>query len=382
MAEFHDELATRFGDEILNKIRTGDKQFKQVFTNSLYRIGDWDWPRPDYVCYDEDLKASYALEFKPPFQSKREYLTGLGQALSYLRKHNYSGLILPTQADDGFQIAQFVSDTLKLKEFESIPISLYVYDEDNYNLELKNPIIVNRIFDSGKYFSPEVKTFWCWWRDLSQYELFELLNLSFIYSEFPGDIYSQHIYNIFYKMMVEGKTKQWDGSPRNKKYSDRSKKSEKQNYNIPLVQLNLWTRGTGRLTDIGYELLRIGKKYGPDSEIFKYKLAYLILTYGKHLDLIRMVDQFQKENRIPNKSKEYAKLLDEYLTKNGCIGKRKPSAITTDAKGSYLRDEMKLWNKLGFLKKHNKTDYFIPNKGYEFNYDYIMKTLIEGNKTI
>lgn len=36
-------------------------------------------------------------------------------------------------------------------------------------------------------------------------------------------------------------------------------KSEKQNYKIPLVQLELWSRSEGRLTDLGFELLEIGK---------------------------------------------------------------------------------------------------------------------------
>jgi hypothetical protein len=43
-------------------------------------------------------------------------------------------------------------------------------------------------------------------------------------------------------------------------------KAEKQNYKIPLFQLGLWSQGEGRLTELGFELLEIGKKYGPNSK--------------------------------------------------------------------------------------------------------------------
>ena len=63
MGELHDASATLYGDTILTKIRNADPDFKQIFSTSIVRTGDWDWPRPDYVCYDEELKVTYALEF-------------------------------------------------------------------------------------------------------------------------------------------------------------------------------------------------------------------------------------------------------------------------------------------------------------------------------
>ncbi len=139
MGELHDASATLYGDTILSKIRADDPAFRQVFSTSLVRTGDWDWPRPDYVCFDEELKASYALEFKPPFQSKREYLTGLGQSLAYLQKHTYSGLIVPYRADDGFRIAEFISDTLHSPEFSNVATSLYAYNYDDCSIDILRP---------------------------------------------------------------------------------------------------------------------------------------------------------------------------------------------------------------------------------------------------
>ena len=380
MGELHDTKATMYGDAILTRIRTADKEFKQIFSTSLIRTGAWDWPRPDYVCFDEELNATYALEFKPPFQSKREYLTGLGQSLSYLQRHTYSGLILPYFADDGFPIATFVADTLLAPEFAKVATSVFAYDFNNDSINILRPISTLRTFVSPKMKTDETKTFWCWWRDISHYELYDLLNLSFIFSDEPGDIYTDHIYPSFYKMMVSGKTRQWDGTPRTKTGSVASMKSEKQNYKIPLVQLELWSRSEGRLTDLGFTLLEIGKKYGPDSKKFFDILSYLILVNGKHLDLINLVEKFQKLKKAPQSSKDYVVELEVFLSDNGCIGKRKPTAVTTGAKNSYMRDEMKLWNKLGFLHPYNKTSYFFPNEGYKFNWERISEVLIYGNK--
>lgn len=378
MGELHDASATFYGDIILSKIRNADPKYKQVFSTSLVRTGDWDWPRPDYVCVDETNYATYALEFKPPFQTKREYLTGLGQSLSYLQKHTYSGLIIPIIADDGFRIADFICDTLKAPEFSKIGTSLYAYDDSKKEINIIRQIQVKR--EKGiikKKAQDEKNTFWCWWRDISHFELYDLLNLSFKYSDFPGDIYTNYIYPEFYSMMVNKKTRQWNGSPRNKSGSDASMKSEKQNYKIPLVQLGLWSRSEGRLTDLGFSLLEIGKKYGPDSKKFKDKLAYLILVNGQHLDLINLIDKYQKTNLIPYTSKEYAQNLELFLTENGSIGKRKPTAVKTGAKNSYVRDEMKLWNKFGLLSSNN-SGYFFPNEGYKFNLERITEVLVEG----
>lgn len=380
MGELHDAAATLYGDSILAKIRTADNAFKQVFSTSLIRTGDWDWPRPDYVCFDEELNATYALEFKPPFQSKREYLTGLGQSLSYLQKHTYSGLILPYFADDGFPIAEFVANTLCAPEFANVAASVFAYDFNDKSIDILRPITELRTFATPKKKAEEIKTFWCWWRDISHYELYDLLNLSFIFSDEPGDIYTNHIYPTFYKKMVDKKTRQWDGTPRTKAGSVASMKSEKQNYKIPLVQLELWSRSEGRLTDLGFTLLEIGKKYGPNSKKFFDYLAYLILVNGKHLDLINLVDKFQKLTDTAQSSKDYVVALENFLTDNGCIGKRKPTAVTTGAKNSYMRDEMKLWNKLGLLYSYNKTSYFFPGEGYKFNWERITDVLINGNK--
>ena len=102
----HDTYTNKTCQIILSKIRNQENEWKQIFSSSINRVGWNGWPQPDFVCEDNVTNMRYAIEFKPPNQTKREYLTGLGQCLGYLNAHNYSGLVLPEKSDDGFEIAE------------------------------------------------------------------------------------------------------------------------------------------------------------------------------------------------------------------------------------------------------------------------------------
>jgi|MDTC01.3.fsa_nt_gb hypothetical protein len=379
MSNSHDELATKAGNVILQKIRKQENGWKQVFSSAIHRTGGWDWPRPDYVCADKTLKATYALEFKPPGQPKREYLTGLGQSLAYLQGYNYAGLIVPSKSVDNYPIADFINTTLSSGEFAEIPISLFTYDITSIVNTPESSVSILKEIKKNRssaivHKTAERKTFWCWWRDMSNYELFQLMELSDSYRSITGDIYSKKIFDKFWGLLTSGKTKMWDGKPRNK--ADTSRKNEKQNYKIPLFQLDLWSQAEGRLTFKGYKLLSIGKIYGPNSPEFIDYLTYLVLVDGKHLELINEFQEFQNINtgKIANKSEKFALELENHLDKKGLIGKRKPGRKTTGAKGSYLRDETKLWNKLSLLKRE-KSKLFFPGEGYKFDWERITKII-------
>ena len=376
MGSFHDMVANEIGDKILQNIRQAVKPWSQVFSNNVFRVGDWGWPRPDFVCLDNTNDETYALEFKPPKQSKREYLTGLGQAIAYLQKHHYSGLIVPEFADDGFPIAKYISETLKSDELKHLPISLISYDENN-EIDMLKPITKRRADIPKSFSNDKTVTFWCWWRDMSHYEVFQLLEISDKFRHERGDVYSYHIYPDFAKKLFSNQTKDWDGNFRNKQ-SVKSISSEKQNYKIPLFQLGYINQADGKLTEDGYNILIPGKLYGPDSKQFKDMLAKRILIEGRHLELILEIEEYQKDKKgsLPETSTEYVLELESHLTVNGSIGSRKPTAVKTGAKPSYLRDEMKIWNKFGFLITKNN-QYFYKKEGYRFNFKEIMRLLTD-----
>ena len=379
MSVNHDLLADKAGRAIIKKIVTRENDWGQVFSNNIKKAGDFSWPRPDYVCFDFDLEQSLAFEFKPPNHSKREYLTGLGQTLAYLDKHHYAGLILPTIVE-GYNIAEHISRILSLDIFAKSYITVVGYDERLLENDPDNAIkLFKRIEDerTGEFATDKLsQTYWCWWRDMSQFEVFNILTLLDKYSENTGDVYTEHVWPEFWQLMIQGKTKNWEGKPRDKADSPATFKSEKQNYKIPLFQLGLIEPSEGRLTAEGYKLLAIGKIFGVDSNLFIDYLTKLVLIEGKHLILIQDLYTFEDETNPMNLSsqEQFRLSFEQYLSDNNSIGPRKPGRTTTGNKISYIRDEFKLWNKLGLLRTR-KSGYFIKGKGVEFNWKRITDIL-------
>ena len=104
----HDVLAYSVATELVRRVRAGRLPWDSIFSAGAYLTASRTWPVPDFVLVDPDRQVTAAAEFKPPKQTKREYLTGLGQALAYGRDFNYGLLVLPTIADDGYPIAEHV----------------------------------------------------------------------------------------------------------------------------------------------------------------------------------------------------------------------------------------------------------------------------------
>ena len=379
MGANHDLLADKAGRAIINKITTRESNWGQVFSTNIKKAGDFGWPRPDYVCYDYDLNQSVAFEFKPPNHSKREYLTGLGQTLSYLQKHHYSGLILPTVVE-GIDIAEQISSILSLDVFAKHHIAVVGYDERTLEADPNNSIqLFKRIEDerTGEIISSTLsQTYWCWWRDISHYEIFQLLNLLDKYSLETGDIYSNYAWPEFWGLMVAGSTKTWEGVGRVKTDNTTNYNSEKQNYKIPLFQLGLIEQSEGRITIEGYKLISIGKIFGLESSIYLDYLTKLVLIEGKHLILIQDLEAFKNiaESTSLVSQEQFRIDFEEYLNTNNSIGRRKPGRTTTGNKKSYVRDEFKLWNKLGLIKTSGMR-YFIEGRGIEFNWSRITDIL-------
>ncbi|WP_312702447.1 hypothetical protein [Sedimentibacter sp.] len=377
--------AKLIADYIIDKIRSSDPIWIQNFSGRMRRIGDWDTPTPDYVFEDLSTKKTYALFYKEANRNMDYYYSAVNAAVSVLSRHDYCGLILP-RVSNGISIGMDVEAKIYDDNLGRLPISIIEYDNDlllnniDMSISLSKPL-GNNINTSIQKTKTERKSYWCWWRDASHHEVFQLLQLSNKYSNESGDIYTKFIYPEFYNMMISGETRQWDGTPRKKTFSKASFKSEKQNYKIPLCQLGLWDVLNGKLTLKGKSLLSLANLYGSESSKYFKSLAKLILVDGKHLDLIKDVVEFQKSNSsiLPETSEEFFTLLDFFLTDKNSIGTRKPSAIKTGAKKTYVRDEPKLWNKLGLVNIQANKRYFKPYAGIEFNWDRINDILLSTN---
>ncbi len=382
MPDNHDQGAINAASVILSKIRSEDKEFKQIFTNRFHRSGFTGWPKADAIFKDfiDGEEITIGLEFKPPLQEKREYMTGVGQAISYLHHNDYAGLVLPKLSKDNHLISDFVVELFYSRdELKNLPLCILDYDPKTpigpnnlflrKKIEKKNQYKIEKKEDRGK-----VKVFWAWWRDLSNYEIYDILTLCRKYNDkIDSDIYTNHVWPEFKSKLETGKALTWEGKSRRRPSIP---VGEKQNYKIPFFQLGLINQDTGHLTQFGFRLLNLCDQVGADSKVFMQALGSHILKEGKHMQLIDLIYYFQEKiikEGIKFKSDEHKELFDNYLIDIGQVPPwedRKPGKKTTGAKQSYIRDEFKLWNKLGFILGNERT-YFREDYGLQFDWPKI-----------
>jgi len=359
-------------DGIVNAILSNSLENGHYFTSSLRRIATWAIPFVDYAFQDMESKKTVAVLFCNDDVEESVYVKRVVKAL------NTFNAVIAAFDIQHMEESNYFKDTLRAERLLSLPIGIIVYDSSGKVAAIqKFTVPTNKAKERTV---KEQKSYWCWWRDASHYEVATLLELSYKYDTEDGDIYTKFVYPEFFELMIEGKTKKWDGKPRIKSYSESSYKSEKQNYKIPMCQLGLWDVETGHITGKGMTLLDVVRTYGADSQDYFLCLAKLILLDGKHLDLVKDLEEFQKSNPaiIPDTSAEFFVLFDEYMMNKNSVGTRKPTAVKTGAKRAYVRDEPKLWNKLGILKTQAASRYFIPFVGIEFNWERINEILLSN----
>jgi hypothetical protein len=367
----HNQLAHGTNALLLSQLRNSQAPWAtaRLTTNSRYWQGVADYPKPDGAFEDRTTNASLALEFKPPGQPKREYITGLGQALSYLRSFEYSALVVPELAYDGFRIADYLGGLLQESYAAELPIALFSYQCDPSDATDLRAIVTLRerkvaLAQIPKGVGREV--FWGYWRDLSQYEVQWLLELV---DSGPRRTFEETFENFWSKYPTKGRAKTWEGGFRKRKSKNAPGfKAEERNDFYSLLHSGLINRD-GSLTETGYELLHLGKVYGPESVAFKYYLARQILDEGRHLELIFWIDETQRNISRQRKrtAAQFYAALDRELFNAGVI-----PHVPSGAKTTFLRDEPKLWNKLGLLIHSAGNSYFHPGIGLVFNWRAII----------
>lgn len=368
----HNLLAHKAARLLLSQLQSRKAVWapSRLTEKATYWHGMADWPRPDFAFEDRSTGASLAIEFKPPGQPKREYVTGLGQVLTYLRSFEFTAMIVPRFANDGFEISQYLRDNLNESFAMGLPIGLFVYEKDPSN---QSDLSVLIKLHPRKGSSPPIpkgigrKIFWGYWRDLSQHDVLSIL--------IEMDSRNPHTFNsafsIFWKkQMTKGRALTWEGKPRKARQLNASSyKAERLNALLSIRHIGI-INSEGKLTEDGYQLLHCGKVYGAGGMAFLSLLGRQILEIGRHLELIFWVEEQQRN--IPRKFKHSAKRfyqeLDIRLQDEGII----PSVPQGGGKETFLRDEQKLWNKLGLLVPSKGKSYFHPDVGLVFNYRAII----------
>ena len=185
-----------------------------------------------------------------------------------------------------------------------------------------------------------------------------------------GQDFSKIFQNFWAKFAAKGNALTWEGTARKTRRSDsRSLRAECLNAKLAMRHSGLLS-ADGRLTASGHELLRVGKIYSPNSSAFMELLAYHILMDGHHLNLIFWIEEQNRSIKVSNKNdrNRYFNALDKALVKSGVIAPRKSHA----AKPHFIRDEPKLWNKLGLLVRADSRRYFHKGHGLLFDWRKIV----------
>lgn len=374
MSLHHNFMAHEVSTLLLDQLRHGNAS--EWATQRLTKAttlwqGKADWPKPDIAFEDRTNGSSFAIEFKPPNHSKREYVTGLGQAMTYLGEFEYTGLVIPNLSSDGFEIGDYLFNLLN-SSFPSLPIALFTYDLDPKNIVVRRKLSERESPPLQIPVGVGSKVFWGYWRDLSRFDLFILLRLI---DSMPSGSFDD-VYLKFWNLYARrGKARTWEGRPRKKKRAPKNAQNflgERLNAQLAMRHAGMIS-ADGNLTAMGYDLLHVGKIYGPESEAFTDCIARLVLIEGNHLELIFWIEEqqrfFSTSDRVS--SNEYFNALDNALVQAGVISPPRKGR----AKAHFLRDEPKLWNKLGLLLREGNVRYFHQGLGLVFDWRKIVSTL-------
>jgi hypothetical protein len=243
----HDEMAIRAATQMRDLAVKGEAPWSRVFGSDIVITSSSDWPEPDFVFSDPSSRTMYGFEFKPPGQERREYLTGLGQTLGYLKRFEQALLIVPEEAE-GFKIATYLAE---LADGIPLQIGLVSYDRDDIgNLQLIHAPPTQPVGPlQGK--ASLSSTFWAFWMDQSINEFYLMLKTAYELKRKQGDI-RKEVFTRVFDLMKKGKTYANDGNHRDLK-QDLDFSSWFTNYHLPYEHCELWGND-GKLTLKGVRL--------------------------------------------------------------------------------------------------------------------------------
>ena len=377
MSYAHDLMAYEAGEYLLTQLRGGNAAWAggRLKSKTNHWPGSMDWPVPDRI-FEDSAGATLAVEFKPPGHSKREYVTGLGQTFTYLRTFTFAALVLPEQATDGFRIADYLTAVLNEEFANALPVALFSY---GVSPAMLTPLVAlrNRAGKAPQLPATTRRAFWAYVRDASYYDVFDILS-----AMDAGDLSFVDAYTSFWnRRRFTGQALTLEGVQRvrkDHKFSEQKQgdKAERTNANLLMRHTGL-VDADGHITEPGYQVLRHGKVYTPQSESFVQMFGHRLLTVGRHLDLILWVERYQRQLPPAEKQKHesFQHRLDRGLEEEGFI---RAAPQGQDGKLTFIRDEPKYWNQLGLLEQ-NGASYFHPGIGYVFNWRTIISMVDQSD---
>jgi hypothetical protein len=379
----HDILAFAIAGEAVRQIRRGNAPWSDIFSTDVYATSSRSWPVPDFVIFDRKNEISIAGEFKPPNQTKREYLTGLGQTVAYTRDFHYAILVVPDTSDDDYPIADYLNEVLTQDVAAYLPVGLISYDprtisSANSRFDLLHPL-VTRAGEFDQSVSIE-DSFWAKWRDISPQELSRFLE--YLYEEGRNEdaegTIRDRAFNRLWLDIQAGETQHWGAERRNVSNTGANKIAWGKNYRNFVSHIG-WSLANGKLTNEGLDALRIVHQYGSDSRVFLDHIALAVLLAGKHLVLINAINEFQDNSGAFEEENKWLDAVENHLEDNGFL-KRNPgrhqAAVRQVARG-FLKAEKTLWKNLELIIPRGSAGgrVYHPRRGFIFNWSRITSLL-------
>ena len=390
MGLLHDQIAEKVA---LNFIQ--EKTFGNRYLASKLPI----FPKPDIVLLglSKEPMAQIAFEIKPPHAVKREYLTGLGQSISYLMTFPLVYIVLPDEVIDGLHIPSFINDIVKKVDLNIGVISYYILKftpKIIKRAKLQTQVDIERL---EKRITKSNPRSWLFWMDTNIKEVAKMLIKI-------SDVENRNLQGKIQKIVLN---EIWDEVLILRYPNTQRPSSFKLNYKLFLDTLNLWT-GEGKLTVLGNRLYEICKKYGVESREFKDALHYVILTEGGYLRMLVHIDRIQSIKRYEKKGmatrlnsiiRNIREDLQEFNEKDDVlpIYQRKAENCWLKILGvellkmGYGRSLTQLNEELtrrfgNYFQKQLQTEFylskFIRGKGYASNWERIIDLIEKGEKNL
>lgn len=397
MSANHHLLAKATTDSVLAHFKSGAWKCVSDVGEDFYRVGcDSTFPSPDAAFYDDVKKLMVTFEFKPPTESKRGILTGLGQSIAYLNNSNLSYLIIPQKLED-FDIGNYMTDLYQNQIEVNLPIGLIVYENNTptnvslvHNVNTLTKSTVFKTVSNGRFWAKHLDMpiplfhlilhcyylkkigqitgdafAYCWETYLVPNSVLKTLIPTPI-KDMNGDFIKTLTgrKNIIFFEKKVAPVKKLSGSAKGRAIMDLKKDADtsfvgdnyynsiKKNFVTFLKHIGV-VDSIGNLTEDGFKLYHLGLVNGPSSKIFQDYFTQTILITGHHLDLIFDLDNLCNQYRGEFNIMEIRNImLNEYEAK-GMI-KRNPNRQANDiSRVEFLKYEFILWNSLGLTVKTN-----------------------------
>lgn len=393
----HHLLAKATTDSVLANFKSGAWKCCTDVGSDFYRVGcDSTFPSPDAAFYDDAKKIMVTFEFKPPTETKRGILTGLGQSIAYLNSSNLSYLIVPQKLED-YDIGNYMSELYRNQIQENLPVGLIVYENNSpSNVSLIHNVdkltktsefkaVVNGRF-WAKHLDMPIPLFhlilhcyylkrirqisgdafaYCWDKYLVPHSVLETLSPTPI-KDLDGNLietlsgrknitFFEKKIAIIKKLSGAAKENAIIGLIKDadtKFVGDNYYNSIRKNFVTFLKHIGV-IDSVGNMTEDGFKLYHLGLVNGPNSKIFHDYFTQTVLIIGNHLDLIFDLDNLCNQYRGKYNIMEIKDImLDEYETK-GMIKRNPNRKVGDESKVGFLKYEFILWNSLGLIVKTN-----------------------------